>query len=64
VDHYAGVLKGLIERHVAATQSTLGDRLLREFDREIGNFWQIVPKELLDKLEVPVTAARTQKAQA
>ena len=40
--------------HVKSTQSRFAERILAEFDRELGHFWQIVPKEMLDKLEVPV----------
>ena len=25
--------------------------LLRDFDRELGRFWQVVPKEMLDRLQ-------------
>jgi glutamate synthase (NADPH/NADH) large chain len=57
VPHYVGQLKGLLAEHAAATQSPLANRLLLEFDRELGRFWQIVPKEMLDKLEVAVTTA-------
>ncbi|MEZ5836197.1 MAG: glutamate synthase large subunit [Geminicoccaceae bacterium] len=64
VDHYAALLKDLIGRHVEATQSMLGDSLLRDFDREIERFWQIVPRELLGKLEVPVTADVAERANA
>jgi glutamate synthase (NADPH/NADH) large chain len=45
----------LVEHH-AATQSPLAERILRESDRELANFWQVVPKEMLDRLEVPVRA--------
>jgi glutamate synthase (NADPH) large chain len=54
VPFYVDRLRGLIEEHVAATQSPLGSRLLLDLDRELGNFWQVVPKEMLDKLEVPL----------
>ncbi|HET6468387.1 MAG TPA: glutamate synthase large subunit [Geminicoccaceae bacterium] len=57
VDHWALLLFKLLEEHVAETQSELGKRLLREFDRELANFWQIVPMEMLDRLDVPVNAA-------
>jgi glutamate synthase (NADPH/NADH) large chain len=59
VDHYANELKGLIGRHFRNTQSRLAERLLADFDREIAQFWQVVPKEMLDKLEVPVSRAAT-----
>jgi glutamate synthase (NADPH) large chain len=62
VDHYVQELKNLIVEHVWQTQSELAERLLRDFDRELPRFWQIVPKELLDKLPVPVTAAPDARA--
>lgn len=54
VDHYIAELRALIEEHVRETGSELGRRILHEFDEELPRFWQIVPKELLDKLAVPV----------
>ena len=54
VDHYVQELKTLIVEHVWQTQSALAERILRDFDRELPRFRQIVPKELLDKLPVPV----------
>ena len=56
VAHYADELKALITEHARSTQSPLAERLLHELDLELPNFWQIVPKEMLDKLEVPVRA--------
>ena len=55
VDHYADQLKALLTLHAKSTQSRLAEAILADFSREIGQFWQIVPKEMLDKLEVPVT---------
>ncbi|MDX6751102.1 glutamate synthase large subunit [Geminicoccaceae bacterium 1502E] len=54
VQHYVDELRALIEEHVRETQSELGRRLLHDFELELPRFWQIIPKELLDKLEVPV----------
>ena len=59
VEHYARPAEGAARRlHVKSTQSRFAERILADFDREIGQFWQIVPKEMLDKLEVPVTRRR------
>ncbi len=41
---------------VGHTQSRFAERLLIDWSREVGRFWQIVPKELLAILEHPVTA--------
>jgi glutamate synthase (NADPH/NADH) large chain len=57
VDHYVQELRSLVIEHVWQTQSGLAERILRDFDRELPRFWQIVPKELLDKLPVPVKSS-------
>ncbi len=57
VDHYAEELRRLIEEHRRETHSGLAEEILLAFDRELPRFWQVVPKEMLDKLEVPVRAA-------
>jgi glutamate synthase (NADPH/NADH) large chain len=54
VPHYADMLCRLIEEHVAETASERGRQILHDFERELGAFWQIVPKEMLSRLEVPV----------
>ena len=64
VEHYRNELMNLMRRHVELTQSVLAERLLREMDRELRNFHQVVPKELLDKLEVPTSAETTARALA
>jgi glutamate synthase (NADPH/NADH) large chain len=56
VAHYAKILEDLLTEHVGMTQSGQAQRILADFDTEKQFFWQIVPKEMLDKLEVPVTA--------
>jgi glutamate synthase (NADPH/NADH) large chain len=55
VDHYVDQLKALLTLHAKNTQSRLAETILGYFDTEIGHFWQIVPKEMLDKLEIGVT---------
>jgi glutamate synthase (NADPH/NADH) large chain len=55
VAHYEALLKGLIAEHCKATQSRFAERILRDFDREVTQFWQVVASEMLDKLEIPIT---------
>ena len=57
VEHYEDELKALLTPHAKNTQSRSAERVVADFDREVGHFWQIVPKEMLDKLEVPVVRA-------
>jgi len=58
VDHYEQLLKGLIEQHVEETGSRWAARILNDWPMEKGRFWQVVPKEMIDRLEIPVTAGR------
>jgi glutamate synthase (NADPH/NADH) large chain len=55
VEHYERALKSLLTLHHKNTQSQFAERILADFDREIAQFWQVVPREMLDKLEIPVT---------
>ena len=55
VAHYEDQLRALLTLHVKSTQSRYAERILGDFDRERAHFWQVVPKEMLDKLEIPVT---------
>ena len=34
-------------------------RILDEFDREINSFFQVCPKEMLDKLENPISSKKS-----
>jgi glutamate synthase (NADPH/NADH) large chain len=55
VEHYEHQLKELVTLHHKNTQSQFAERILADFDRELDHFWQVVPREMLDKLEIPVT---------
>ena len=52
--HWEGVLTGLIEEHARETQSRYAQRLLNDWSLERGNFWQVVPKEMLTRLAQPL----------
>ena len=52
--HWAGILRDLIEQHHRATDSKWSGGLLEDWDRVIGQFWQVVPKEMLTRLEYPL----------
>jgi glutamate synthase (NADPH/NADH) large chain len=56
VPHWETVLLDLVREHAVQTQSRFAERLLADWDAESRHFWHIVPKEMLDKLEVPVIA--------
>jgi glutamate synthase (NADPH/NADH) large chain len=51
-----------VAEHVAETKSPLGARLLNDWDREVGHFWQVVPKEMLTRLPQPLSLAQEKRA--
>ena len=51
-------LKNLIQKHFTETNSKIAKKLLDNFDNEINNFYQICPKEMLDKLENPISTEK------
>lgn len=54
VGHYEALLRNLVTEHHKETASAWAEQILVNWDREVRNFWQVVPKEMLNKLEVPV----------
>ncbi len=55
--YWEQIVKSLINEHWRETQSRFAERLLVNWDREVRKFWQVVPKEMLDKLEQPLMIA-------
>jgi glutamate synthase (NADPH/NADH) large chain len=49
-------LRSLLERHVAETQSRYAARILNDFDREVGRFWHVVPRDFVRYLPHPLEA--------
>ncbi len=54
-EYWQDVLKIQIQQHVKRTHSKHALRLLNAWERELPNFVQIVPHEMMSKLEHPVT---------
>ena len=52
--HWEAELKALIERHKAETGSVRAAEILQEWETEKVHFLQACPKEMLDKLPVPL----------
>ena len=48
-------LKNLITEHQHETESLLSKKIIDNFDQEIENFIQVCPKEMIDKLENPIS---------
>ena len=54
VPHYEAQLHGLIEAHARETASPHAQQLLQDWESVKGRFWQVIPKEIAARLEVPV----------
>jgi len=48
-------LKNLIKEHFVETESIVSKKIIENFDEEIKNFVQVCPKEMLNKLENPIS---------
>jgi glutamate synthase (NADPH/NADH) large chain len=55
--HWQGVLRGLVERHAAETNSRYARMLVHDWARALPRFWQVVPKEYVKYLPVPLSEA-------
>jgi glutamate synthase (NADPH/NADH) large chain len=55
--HWEDKLRDLIRAHAEATDSKWSQGILEDWDRAIGHFWQIVPKEMLTRLPYPLDDA-------
>ncbi|MEM7171142.1 MAG: glutamate synthase large subunit, partial [Pseudomonadota bacterium] len=52
--HWETELKAHIAKHQSETQSRFAERLLVDWPQEREKFWQVVPKEMLERLSHPV----------
>ncbi len=53
--HWEGVLRSLIEQHVKETNSVKGAEILRLWSKMLPKFVQFCPKEMIDRLEHPLS---------
>jgi glutamate synthase (NADPH/NADH) large chain len=51
---WEAVLKELVTRHARETGSMHATAISNQWDLEIGRFWQVCPKEMIDRLEPPL----------
>ena len=61
-DFWINNLKTLIQKHFQETNSEVSKKILENFEKEIVNFYQVCPKEMLDKLENPITNKKSNLA--
>ena len=60
-DHWKKTLKNLISEHYSETKSNLSKKIIDNFENELKNFVQVCPKEMLDKLDNPITLKKVIK---
>ena len=53
--YWAGQLHSLISEHLTETQSPRAQSILQGFDYELHHFWQVCPKEMVARLEYPLS---------
>jgi len=54
-EYWVNYLKDLIKEHFNETNSNLSKKIIKNFDKEISNFVQVCPKEMIDKLKNPIS---------
>jgi len=54
-DYWKNYLKDLLSNHSKETNSLISEKIIKNFDKEINNFLQVCPKEMLDKLKNPIS---------
>ena len=54
-DYWVELLKNFLKNHYENTKSNHSKYILENFDNEINYFFQICPKEMLDKLKHPIS---------
>ncbi|RYE01536.1 MAG: hypothetical protein EOP61_10990, partial [Sphingomonadales bacterium] len=52
--HWESKLRELVEAHAETTDSKWSQGLLEDWNRALGHFWQVVPKEMLTRLTYPL----------
>jgi glutamate synthase (NADPH/NADH) large chain len=60
-EYWTKFLKKMVLEHSEETDSLLSKSIITNFEKEIKNFVQVCPKEMLDKLENPITFKKTIK---
>ena len=54
-EYWMNFLKNLIRQHHIETGSNISENIFNDFENKVKKFYQICPKEMLDKLANPIT---------
>ena len=60
-EYWINFLKNLILEHLEETNSKVSKYIIDNFDEEIKKFVQVCPKEMIDKIENPITFKSKEK---
>ena len=60
--YWEKILKSMIEDHYNKTQSLYAKNILNSWEKEKLCFWQIIPKEMINKFEKPVLVEEAKSA--
>jgi glutamate synthase (NADPH/NADH) large chain len=55
--YWADELRALVKEHAARTGSVLAAGLLEEWPSAVAHFWQVCPREMIARLDEPLTEA-------
>ena len=58
-EYWKNFLKNNIKMYLEETNSKIAKYLIDNFDNEVSNFFQVCPKEMLDKLENPISTKKS-----
>ena len=61
-DYWIKYLKNLIQKHYEETHSEVSKKIINNFDQEVKKFYQICAKEMIDKIENPISNKKTNLA--
>ena len=48
-------LKNLVQKHFEETKSKIAEKIISDYENEKNYFYQVCPKEMLNKLDNPIT---------
>ena len=63
-DYWEAHLKQLIEQHVAMTESRWAQNILLQWEQKKRHFWQVCPRDMVDRLEEPLSSRAANDAVA
>jgi len=53
-EYWKNLLKNLVQKHFKETKSKIAEKIISDYKNEINYFYQVCPKEMLDKLDNPI----------